>query len=434
MTLTAKKVNKHPQLYTIFKPNELIKAKKFNMNFIEKRVYYEILNHNHHSTPEETIYSIPYEYVLNPNDIKSGNRKINARRISQRLMKRIFYFDSSFMHKVFGDDAEGAMLPFPEINCYDDCFKVHVHHRFKKILTLIGMGFTKGDMDTLRSFNHEITDEFYWLIRQRQTWGGTWEVPLGDLKEMVGLDGKYEVYQNFKTKVLDRVKEDCKGTWTEFDYKPIRRGKGAPVHSIKFFFKNGPKQEKDAPAGEDFPWEEKLLALGVLPEKVKEIRNRVKVRQENAELDFVWDSEYVLFSIEAVKVELKEKKKDSRRKQIANIPGYVYNGLITGQWVHYVQWRKEKIFNEVQKSLEFTTPPRKIEAEPQVQTQIREQIQKFNSIAQDPDNRSRPLPPEIVQEWQALYVETKMNEKKTFKEFMALNNIVPEGEKWVKLL
>jgi len=355
------KVSKPPQLCTIFKPNELIKAKKFNMNFIEKRIYYAILDNNHVSTPDQTVYTIPYEMVLNPNDVATGNRKINAKRISDALQKRVFYFDASFMQKQFGDDTEASMNPFPEINTYDDHFKVHLWHRFKKILTLVGagLGFTKGDRETLRSFNHEISDEFYWLIRQRQAWGQTWEVELSELKEMIGLSDRYDLYQNFKKKVLDAAKEDCKGTWVEFDYKPIKKGKGGAVYAIIFFFKNGPKQEKDVPAGEDYTWERTLMQYNVDPIKVKEIRSRVKVSQES-EKGFIWDSDYIRFCLEKLVSELKEIKKDKKRKQIQNTGAWMYTMLTnpTQEFLDYVSAKKEMISSEVQQKLELNFEPK----------------------------------------------------------------------------
>lgn len=423
MATTAKKVNKHPRLYTIFQPNELIKAKKFEMAFIEKRVYYHILNYNHTKTPDQLVYEIAYEDILNPNDAITGNRKSNAKRIANALQKRMFLFDSSFMKREFGEDAETAMTPFPEINCYDDHFKVQLWPRFKKILCLIGLGFTKGDLDTLKSFQHEISDNMYWLIRQRQVFMNTWKVELADLKELLDLSGRYEAWDNFKRKALDKAKADCKGTWSEFDYKAVKKGKGGGVHSIIFYFKNGPKEEKDIPPGEDYAWEESLLRHGVEPIKIKEIRQRVKINQEGRNEDknitFYWDSDYVRFSLEALGNELKEKKKDKKKKQVQNLGGFVYTGLMSGYWIDYVNSRKEKIKNEVQQNLDFVNGS----ARPEPIAKIENKMNGSSSI--------HVLQEQELLEWQELHLVSPQKDK-PFEEFMNKNNYYMVDGAWVR--
>ena len=199
-TVGAKaKADKHPKMYTIFKPNELIKAKKLDMNLMEQRVYNEILNNNHKDNPDQLTYKVEYKFVFDITDV--DNRMHNIRRISRNLQRRIFYFDREFMMEHFGENADASMVPFPGILYRDDCFEVELYKDFKKILSMIhARGFTKGDIETLRSFTHEISNAFYWVIRQKQVFHNVWEVELEELKEMLGLAGKYEVYSNFKTK------------------------------------------------------------------------------------------------------------------------------------------------------------------------------------------------------------------------------------------
>lgn len=420
----SKKPLKHPRLFTIFSPNELIKAKKFNLNFIEKKVYYEILNHNHVKTPDVLVYSIPYEKVLNPNDAITGNRKSNAKRIREGLMTRYFSFDASFMKKHFGQDSDSFMMPFPQVDCYDDHFDIHLHGPFKRILTMVGLGFTKGDIDALRGFKYEVSDEFYWMIRQRQAWGTTWLVELADLKERLGMEDNYAVFQNFKTKVLDKAKEDHKDVWTEFEYKTIKKGKGGAVHAIQFFFKNGPKEEKEAPAGEDFIWEEKLLQLGLLPDKVKEIRQKVKVTQMGED-GIVWDSEYVRFSLEAFQIELKEKKKTDKKTPIKNIPAYFYTGLGEGYWKEFVNAKKERIKAESQSVLELDF------------TYAEKPSEKTSQLLTRSSSSNQVLDLSQVGEWEDMYSEAIKVPKyaaMTFEQFMMHNHIEKQDERWMKII
>jgi plasmid replication initiation protein len=424
------KTAKHPKLYSIFKPNELIHAKKQNMNLMELRVYNEVLNNNHIEEPDRLVYKVPYHYVFDVRDAQ--NKMHNVRRISRNLQQRIFYFNKTFMMEHFGENADASMVPFPKILYHDDCFEVELYRDFKKILTLIkDGGFTKGDIETLRVFNHEISNSLYWLIRQRQVWQGTWEVDLEELKELLGLAGKYEVYSNFKSKVLDITHHEFKDTWVEFEYTPIRRGQGAPVKAILFKFRNGPKQEKDVPAGEDYLWEEKLLHYQVAAEKVKEIRHRVRVNQIS-EIGFTWDYEYVKFSIEAMIVDLRDIKKDTHKKQVVNVGGWIYSGLMKGQWLEYVNKRKEKILKESQQTIDWTTSEVVGAENTKFETEsISDKTKKaLNSLS---NTSKEVLDQDGLGEYQKLYDDTdQMGGKKTFDEFMALNRFNLEGNSWVR--
>lgn len=420
-----KKVNKHPQLYTIFQPNELIKAKKFQMNRVEKRVYYQILNINHAKTPDQLTYKIPFENVLNSNDFISGNRKANARRISNALQKRIFMFDSTFMKREFGQDAEATIVPFPEITFDDKHFTVSLWPRFKSILTLLRLGFAKGDFETLMSFKYDISDSIYWLVRQHQVFANTWKVGLSDLREMLELGGRYETWDNFKRKLLDNAKVDCKGTWSEFDYKAVKRGKGGEVIAVIFYFKNGPKEEKDIAIGDDYAWEESLLRNGVDAMKIKEIRQRVKINQEGfnetKHITFNWDSDYVRLSVEAMTDELKTARKNTNKKPIRNIGGFLYTGLMGGYWIEYVNSRKEKFKNEVQQNLDFTKEPTVKES-------------KLVLPVSDPGvamKKVEILTDEAVLEWEELH-ELSPEKIKPFEEFMNKSGFYLIEGKWVR--
>ena len=417
-TVGAKaKADKHPKMYTIFKPNELIKAKKLDMNLMEQRVYNEILNNNHKDNPDQLTYKVEYKFVFDITDV--DNRMHNIRRISRNLQRRIFYFDREFMMEHFGENADASMVPFPGILYRDDCFEVELYKDFKKILSMIhARGFTKGDIETLRSFTHEISNAFYWVIRQKQVFHNVWEVELEELKEMLGLAGKYEVYSNFKTKILDIAQEEFRDKWVEFEYQPIRKGQGGAVRSIKFIFKRGPADEKERPVGDEYEWEATLQAFGVNDEKVKMVCHRVRAAVVS-ELDFVWDQEYVKYSIEGMKMELAEKKKNAHKNQIKNVGGWVYSGLVNGQWLDHVNARRQRIQGEVQQSLFPDAVPVVLPPVAKV-------------VSAGSDGRTM-LDSQAVVDWNVLYIESKMADKKTFEEFMASQRIYKEGENWVRV-
>ena len=358
----AKKVPKHPDLYTIFKPNHLIRAKKDELNLTEIRVYNEILNHNHKKYPEILIYKIPYDNIIDVND---SNLKRNKIRISGNLMGRKFYFEKDWMFKHFGEKIDYAFVPFPTIGFDDEhtCFEVHLNPIFKKILTFVGeyLGehypFTKGDIESLRGFNHEITHNFYWLIRNKQAFKKTWVISVTDLKEDLNLGDKYKEWRDFKKRVLDIVHMEMKDTWTEFSYTLKKGGVGGAVKDIIFSFKHGPHEEDDKkPVGFGYGWEKQLLNLGLNTNTVKLLRQRVNVntttQTENGK-EIIWDSVYIDACYEAASKQYAAMEKDKTRKKVNDKAAWFYEGMEKGWWLDQVDLQKRQMADAVQSILKF---------------------------------------------------------------------------------
>ena len=349
----AKKKELHPSLYTIFNPNVLIRAKKDGLSITEINVYHEILNHNHKDNPGQLIYKVPFETVLHHDLDKNLAR--DRRRIAENLMNRKFYLAQEFMMEFLGIKKERYLIPFPTVD-FDlenkKSFEVHLNTNFKKVLTLLDTGFTKGAIEDLREFKSKASKVFYWVARQKQTFKQVWKTTFEELKEEMDMSDQYPRWGNFLSRVLDPIHSEFKGTWMEFDLKLER--KRNKVKYIIFIFKHGPKDIADKPAGMVFEWEKDLLGWGVNAERVKEIRQRVKVNQQSEEYGFVWGKEYVVYSLEGARNEYNKKLQNARKQKaekgkstismVKNTGGWIVNGLMTGQWFWYV---REKINEQI---------------------------------------------------------------------------------------
>lgn len=360
------KKSTHPDLYTIFKPNVLIKAKKGELNLTEIRVYNEILNHNHKKYPDQRVYEIDYENIFDPTD--KSNLKRNHERVSSNLMNRKFHFDQDFMEKHFGLSVNRYLTPFPTID-FDDKnkkFIVYLNEQFKTILTMVGkhLGenypFTRGDIESLRQFDHEITHTFYWVIRKKQAFHKIWEPTIEELREELDLQDKYKDWRDLKKRVIDVAYSEMQDTWTQFEYVPIKGGRGASVKKVKFFFKNGPVNDSDKrPIGYGFPWESVLLNAGLDSDSVKRFRHLVNansitiVEKEGVQKQIIWDSIYIETSIEVAREEYAARNKDKSRKKIDSISGWLFEGLEKGWWVEEVEKRKKTMVELVQQVLHF---------------------------------------------------------------------------------
>lgn len=345
------KLVKHPATYTIFKPNVLIKGDESQLKGSELRIYEEILNANHKETPDKLTYQIPYSIVFTSKTNVTENKK----RLSRGIQSRVVFLDKAFMKEAFNEDYDQGISLFPTVKYRDDHFEVEIHPTFKRILVLAtDYGFTKGDIETIRTFKHDISHFFYFSARNRQVFRSKWTISIKEFKEELNIEG-YNDIRNFKKRVIEPIYEDMKGTWMEFDKDCyLKKGKGNRIVGLEFKFKKGPKDEQDVPAGHHFRWEKTLMALQIEAQLIKKLRQMVKAGSETELEDgrvILWDSEYIYYSIEGATKEYKEILADKKRKQIKKKTGWFVNGLYTGQWLDYVEEQRQNTKDAVQAQL-----------------------------------------------------------------------------------
>ena len=357
----SNKPKRHPVHYTVFQPNVLLGANT-DLKLAEIRLYTEILNFNHREEPERLVYQVPYEHITQMEDKDAISRKAaqEFRRIAKTLQQRVFELDKDFMKQHFGEDYEISIIAFPVIRYKQGHFEFELNRYFKAILTKLDLGFTKGDIELLRQFKHEASHRLYWLIRYHQ-WkykAQSIEVDLPTLKEILGCEGQYERYQNFKVRILEPIKEELKGTWVEFDYEAVKGGWGSAVQSIKFHFNNDIENEKSLKLGTAYDWEETLLKMGIVERDVVKIRHYVTQGQE-VKPSCPWDSFYIWACIRIAQDQIKQRNTNAKMEKIKNPASYLFAALTEGWWVEEVsELRKQELHRQqqnekLQKQLSF---------------------------------------------------------------------------------
>lgn len=346
-----------PSLYTIFNPNSLINAKKPGLSLAEYRAYHEILNYNHKDNPEQLVYKVSYHHVLDFTD--KVNLSTNKKRVADSLQKRSFWFDKKFVEKYFNERKEYSIVPFPKVIFDDDnlCFEIKLQEDFKKILTMLEDGFTKGDIQTLRGFEHQISNAFYWVLRQKQTFKGTWETTFEELKILLDLKEKYKAWKDFKLRVLDVALEDMNGTWTEFKYTLEQGGRGNAIKNITFKFTYGNESNVDSkPLGHHFAWEKALIDAGLKNNSIMKFRIRVMNTEATIGKDgvtIIWDSLYITSCIESAHNQWEKYNKNNPKKQLKNPAAFLYEGIENGWWISEINKEKELVSRAVQQTLDF---------------------------------------------------------------------------------
>lgn len=340
----------HPIHYTIFKPNILVKSDESQLKGGELKVYEEILNDNHKATPDKLTYRIHYDLVFDSKTNVTANRK----RLSKSIQSKVVFLDKAFMKEYFNEDFDQGIALFPTVRYKSEFFEVDLHPIFKKILCMTDLGFTKGDILTLRTFKHDISHSFYYVARNRQTFKAVWKISIEDFKKELNITG-YNDIRNFKKRIIEPIYEDMKGTWMEFEKDPyVRGGKGNKILGLEFRFIKGPKDEKDVPIGSYFGWEKTLKALKVGELVIKKMRQYVKAGSVTNGTDGVeieWDSEYIYYSIEGATNEFKAKEKDKKRIKVKDKAAWFVHGVMSGQWLDYVNDKKKQLNKTIQTQL-----------------------------------------------------------------------------------
>ena len=343
---------KHPIHYTIFKPNKLIGADRSELQGLELAVYNLILNNNHKETPDLRVYKIMYKDAFPEN---STNLARDRKRIGDSLQKRSIYLDEKFVKDYFGEKYAMSLVPFPKVVYHKDHYEIHLEKTFKKVLTMLNLGFTKGDIDTLMMFKHDVSHTFYWVARQRQSFRSTWVISVKEFRELLHLKNKYKDWMNFRRRILEAIQEDMAGTWVEFEVQFIKKGKGGAVRELIFYFKNGPKEEKDQPIGTVYRWEEMLQRMKINDLTIKQIRGFVKAQTEmeipSSNEKIIWDSQYIMYSAEKAREILNKKKANPKAKPVDNLAAWFLAGLMNGTWIEYVKAKKQEYIEENQAQL-----------------------------------------------------------------------------------
>jgi plasmid replication initiation protein len=340
---------KHPIHYTVFHPNVLIGVNT-ELKLSEQRLYMEILNFNHQAEPGRLDYEIPYEFITHSTDKKVIQKKAHQEftRIAEELQKRVFRLDKEFMLTHFNEKYAVTINPFPVIKYKEKHFQVRLNEYLKVILMKLELGFTKGDIELLRTFRSEYSYLMYWLIRREQ-WkhkAGALEFTLEELKKELGCTDQYEGrFNNFKARVLDVVQEEFANTWVEFEYEIVRGGKGGKaIQSIIFRFGNDFQQEqKLALDKKQFAWEDDLLKIGIAEKDVLRFRDYAANREPLKVGGGHWDGFYVASCIAIARENYRNKRLNLQAKKIANLANYLFAGLVQGWWYQEVEFRRSQI-------------------------------------------------------------------------------------------
>ena len=170
--------------------------------------------------------------------------------------------------------------------------------------------FTKAQLTELLKLKNPYSQRIYWLLREYAAFGQR-TLTLDELKTMFQLGPGYDRWDNFRTRILNRVQEEMLATDLPFTYEAVKDGRH--VTAVKFVFAPAPAQ-LPAPL-EHTEWEALLLAAGVSSGSLATIRAQLAAG--------AYDEGYIRYVVATVRAQAAAGK-------VKRAAGAVYKALTDG--------------------------------------------------------------------------------------------------------
>lgn len=157
----------------------------------------------------------------------------------------------------------------------------------------------------------------YWFMKQYSTFkdGSQRIISFDKLKAMLGLDGKYDNYQNFRKRVLEPVREELAETDMAFEYEDKKAGRS--VDAIMFSYAKGVSL-LDLPADADVStmgdWSQALTTIGIDNKGLIAINALMEAK--------VVCSDYIMYCIKHYKM------KQANKQIKTSLHGAIYSGIV----------------------------------------------------------------------------------------------------------
>jgi len=308
MTTNRKLISEQFQIH---KP-QIIAHSDTAMDLKSLKLFHEVLAFNHRAEPNKHVYRIAYETICKTKDQRNIQKLISqeVERISTRMQAFIFKVDKKKMQEITGERNSGSISPFDRIVYEGSHIKVVLGNSFKKLLVQFQQ-FYVGDARTVRKLNHKASIHMYWLILSISWRSNSFTMEVEEFKKYLGCEGQYVGrWDNFKKYVLDPMVKEFKGTWAEFTYDTIRKGR--KIAKIKIAFQDDAQVIRQLINESPFKFEHQLHLFGMEMNQIYYIRERV-LKKDYTEQDV----ERVVSFVE-------------KNRKIKNKAGYIIKALKEG--------------------------------------------------------------------------------------------------------
>lgn len=226
----------------VVKSNSLVEA-RYKFTIWELRVFAKMVTMIKKNDKEFKKYKIDIGDLMEFFGTKSNNDYDRIREVPNSLMNkkvRIPYVDSEGKNRLFVTPlVVGTTQPNDKtIQENNNFFELSFHPDLKEHLLDLKARLLQYDIKNVLSISSVHSVRIYELLKQYEKIGKR-TLEIDELKEILGIEGKYARFNNFKQRILDRAERDLReNTDICFTLKPLKRRK--KVYALEFkIFKNG---------------------------------------------------------------------------------------------------------------------------------------------------------------------------------------------------
>ena len=196
----------------IIQPNH-ITAARYDYTVTEKKIIYHIIAHIQAKMAkgiDETLFgdlvlSIPMKQLVT----HDHHKRVLQNLVS--LRRKDFEIITAKNPDPNGEDSwlNVGFINYSEYDHKTGDVSFEVSRKLMPYLIELAKGFTSYNLMVALSLKSEYSQRFYeFCSRFKDT--GVWNISVSDLKVMLKLDDRYEVYNNFKTRILETSKKELK--------------------------------------------------------------------------------------------------------------------------------------------------------------------------------------------------------------------------------
>jgi hypothetical protein len=311
--------------HTVRMPNEILEQVIQLGDLPSRKIFYIVLAMDHLKEPERTEYEIDYLEIYESANNAKKRGKEKREKIKTGFQEKGFNISTKFVTQYLGKKAsEPYINAFTLTDYVDNKFTITLSKEFKLYLHVLrkynDIPFTTGDLNLLLNMYHRAADKLYWLIRSHQFVKGTHKYNTLELKERLGYPETET--RNFCSQTLESIRKELEGTWAEFSFEKIKKGK--EIRELLFAFDKDEVIVNKLKNDLRFAFEVELQKRGFNIKYIHYIRHLIlkgcKIKSR------YWDAAYVLRAITAA-----DSKKSSGK--IKEMPAYLFEALFNGYFV-----------------------------------------------------------------------------------------------------
>lgn len=213
--------------------NHLVNA-RFDMSTYEMRLFITMLSRISKTDTDFKECSI---HISDFMDHSTGGKTYTIiKEACVSLSKKVIQIESMVEGKNGGMKKKFVVLPLMAMATYQEgeaTITAQFNNKLKPYLLNLAGNFTQAEIRQLFKLKSFYSYRLYWLLKQYQTFGERY-IELGELREMLNLQEKYDRFQDFKVKVINAAMRELKDTDMAFTYEPVKKGK--TVVGIRFYF------------------------------------------------------------------------------------------------------------------------------------------------------------------------------------------------------